>query len=45
MQEEVKIPLCNPSMVETSSDKVTFKIPSNIYDGAPLRKQSTASKR
>ena len=30
-------------MVETSSDRVTFRIPSNINDGAPLQKQPTAS--
>ena len=30
-------------MVETfSSDKVTFRTPSNINDGAPLRKQPTS---
>ena len=33
---------CVTVVVETfSSDRVTFRIPSNINDGAPLRKQST----
>ena len=45
-QEKFKIPLCNPLVVETfSSDRVTFRIPSNINDGAPLRKQSTTLTR
>ena len=33
---------CVTSMVETfSSDRVTFRIPSSINDGAPLRKKQT----
>ena len=31
---------CVTPVVETSSDRVTFRIPSNINDGAPLWKQS-----
>ena len=30
-------------LVETFYDRVTFRIPSNISDGAPLQKQSTVS--
>ena len=33
---------CVTLVVETSSDRVTFRIPSNINDGAPVRKQSTS---
>ena len=37
---------CVTPVVETfSSDKATFRIPSNINDGAPLRKQPTALTR
>ena len=32
---------CVTQMVETSSHRVTFRNPSNIKDGDPLRKQST----
>ena len=32
---------CVTTVVKSSSDKVTFRILSNINDGAPLRKQST----
>ena len=38
--------LCVTPVVETfSSDRVTFRIPSNINDGAPLRKQPTTLTR
>ena len=33
---------CITPVVETFSDRVTFRIPSNISDGAPLQKQPTA---
>ena len=33
---------CVTPVVETSSDRLTFRIPSNINDGAPLRKQPMA---
>ena len=36
---------CVNSVVETSSDRVTFRIPSNINDRAPLRKQPTGLTR
>ena len=39
-----RFPCVNP-MVETSSHRVTFRNPSNINDGAPLRKQSTGLTR
>ena len=32
---------CVTPVVKSSSDRVTFRILSNINDGAPLRKQST----
>ena len=32
-------------MVETSSDRVTFRIPSNINDGAPVWKQPSGLTR
>ena len=34
---------CVTPLVETFYDRVTFRIPSNISDGAPLQKQSTIS--
>ena len=42
MQEEFKIPLCNPMVETLFSDRYTFRIPSNINDGILLRKQPTA---
>ena len=45
MQEEFKIPLCNPMVETLFSDRYTFRIPSNINDGIPLRKQPTALTR
>ena len=40
-QGELKI-LCITPVVETFSDRVAFKLLSNISDGAPLQKQPTA---
>ena len=34
---------CVTPVVETFSDRVTFRIPSNINDGTPLRKQPKGS--
>ena len=36
---------CVIPVVETSSDRVTFRITSNINDGSPLRKQPTGLTR
>ena len=36
---------CVTLVVETSSDRVTFRIPSNINDGAPVQKQPTGLTR
>ena len=37
--------LCITPVVDSFSDKVTFRIPSNINDNAPLRKQPTSLTR
>ena len=42
-KRSLRFPCATPVVEIFSSDKVTFRIPSNINDGAPLRKQPTAS--
>ena len=43
-RESSRFPCVTPVM-ETSSDRVTFRIKSNINDGSPLRKQPTGLTR